>query len=219
MDKIKHVLEIDRVFYEIGNRKILQDIYLKLQTGNVTGLLGRNGSGKTTLMQILYGEKVSNEQSIRIDREIIQTTKRHPELMRFLPQFNFIPKSLTLQRIFSDFELNFQDFFIEFPDFEKFKNNKIKELSKGEQRIVELYLILVGSSKFILLDEPFSQIMPLHIAKIRSLILREKKNKAILISDHFYHDVLEVADDVFVLKDGKNYSVKNLKEIESLGYI
>lgn len=216
---MKHTLEIDRVFYEITNRKILQDIYLKLETNNVTGLLGRNGSGKTTLMEIIYGERNSNDQSLRIDSKVISTQKRHPELMRFLPQHNFIPKRLKTQRIFNDFGLLWSDFIQEFPDFTKFKNSKINQLSKGEQRVIEVYLILISKSKFALLDEPFSQIMPLHIEKIKELIAREKSTKGILISDHFYQDVLDVSDEIFVLKDGKNYPITDLSEIEKLGYI
>ena len=216
---MKNTLEIDRVFYEISNRKILQDIYLKIETNNVTGLLGRNGSGKTTLMEIIYGERNSNEQSLRINKEVIDTQKRQPELMRFLPQYNFIPKSLKIQRVFNDFGLLWNDFVQEFPDFKKYKNSNINQLSKGEQRVIEVYIILISKSKFTLLDEPFSQIMPLHINKVKELIVKEKSTKGILISDHFYQDVLGVSDDVFVLKDGRNYPVTDLSEIEKLGYI
>lgn len=52
---MNHKLEIDSVFLEFGNRRILSDIYLKCETDKIIGLLGRNGNGKTSLMNIIYG--------------------------------------------------------------------------------------------------------------------------------------------------------------------
>ncbi len=64
---MNHTLEVDGVILEFNSKRILQDVYLKSESGKVTGLLGRNGSGKSCLMKIIYGELVPNDKSVRID--------------------------------------------------------------------------------------------------------------------------------------------------------
>jgi ABC-type sugar transport system ATPase subunit len=61
-----HCLEADSIQLEFNGRRILSDIYLKCETGRITGLLGRNGEGKSCLMQIIYGT-LACEKSVRID--------------------------------------------------------------------------------------------------------------------------------------------------------
>lgn len=213
-----HTLEIDGVLLEFGPKRVLQDIYLKSETGKATGLLGRNGTGKSCLMKIIFGELVPYDMSIRINGNAIYNSYRNPHDVRYLPQVRFIPKSLTIKRVFEDFELDFSNFAHEFPDFKKFYKVKFKNLSGGEQRIVEIYSILASKTKFCLLDEPFSQVMPMHVETIKSLILREKKNKGIVITDHLYTHIIDICDDIYVLKEGKTFLTKSLQDIETLGY-
>ena len=97
---MKHILEADSIQLEFDNRKILSDIYIKFETGKITGLIGRNGQGKTCLMQIIYGS-LKCERSIRINKINQPKTFQIPELLMYLPQFNFIPKRLSLKRIIS----------------------------------------------------------------------------------------------------------------------
>lgn len=69
-----------------------------------------------------------------------------------------------------------------------------------------------------MLDEPFSQVMPLHIESIKNLIVREKKNKGIVITDHMYKYIIDICDNLYVIKDGKAYLTKGIQDIENLGY-
>jgi ABC-type lipopolysaccharide export system ATPase subunit len=215
---MNHTLEVDGVILEFNSKRILHDVYLKSETGKVTGLLGRNGSGKSCLMKIIYGELVPNDKSVRIDGHALPNRYRNPDDIRYLPQSEFIPKSLTVKRIFKNFELDFLDFANEFPEFEKFHNSKFKSLSGGEQRILEIYSILASKTKFCMLDEPFSQVMPVHVEKIKGLILREKKNKGIIITDHLYQYIIDICDNLYVISSGKTHLTKSLQDIERLGY-
>ena len=138
--------------------------------------------------------------------------------MRYLPQGRFLLNSLTIKRIFSDFELDFDDLIYSFPEFEKFFKSKLINLSGGERRIIEIYVILVSQTKFCMLDEPFSHVMPIHIDSIKKIILREKENKGIIITDHMYKHILDICDDLYVINDGKTYLTKNIRDIETLGY-
>ena len=89
---MKHSLEVDSIILEFDTKRILQDVYLKNETGKTTGILGRNGSGKTCLLNIIYGELKTNNKSIRLDGNAIYDGYRNPEILRYLPQFNFIPQ-------------------------------------------------------------------------------------------------------------------------------
>jgi ABC-type multidrug transport system ATPase subunit len=214
-----HILEVDSVILEFNSKRVLQDVYMKSETGKVTGLLGRNGSGKSCLMKIIYGDLLLTDKSVRLNGKSIDKEYRSPRDIRYLPQRQFMPKFLTIKRIFEDFELDFSDFKNEFPEFEKFYKSKLKNLSGGEQRIVEIYAILASKTKFCMLDEPFSQVMPLHVESIKNLILREKKYKGIIITDHLYKDIIEICDNLYVINNGKTYLTKSVQDMVTLGYI
>lgn len=213
-----NLLEVDSVILEFDSKRILQNVYLKIETGKVTGLLGRNGTGKSCLMKILFGELVPNDKSIRLNGEALVSTYRSPKDLRYLPQTKFIPDSFSVKKIFSDFELDFSDFANSFPGFEKFYTYKLRNLSGGERRIVEIYIILVSKTKFCMLDEPFSHVMPVHTDIIKKLILREKEKKGILITDHMYKHIIDVCDTIYVINNGKTHLTKSIHDLETLGY-
>jgi len=213
-----NILEVDSVILDFDSKRVLQDVYLKSETGKITGLLGRNGTGKSCLMKILFGELIPNDTSIRINGNSLISTYRSPKDLRYLPQTNFIPNSLTLKRILKDFELDFIDLTNSFPEFKKYYNSKLRSLSGGERRILEIYVILVSRTKFCMLDEPFSQVMPIHVDTIKKLILRERENKGIIITDHMYKHIIDICDSLFVIKDGKTHLTKTIQDIETLDY-
>lgn len=213
-----HKLEADGIELYFSSRKILSDIYIKCETGSITGLLARNGEGKTCLMNIIYGNLKASSRSVRFDGKSIFDAFKKPDLLTYLPQFNFIPTSLTLKRVFQDFDVSYINFEKDFPDFIGRQPEKIKNLSGGQQRLTEVYLLIKSKAHFTMLDEPFSHIMPLHIEKIKELLYQEKQNKGFLITDHLYQSVTDVSNSLYVLKDGKTHLTKNTREIESLGY-
>lgn len=213
-----NILEVDSIILEFGSKRVLQDVYLKSETDNVTGLLGRNGSGKSCLMKIIFGELTPIDKSIRINGSSLIGGYRSPRDLRYLPQTRFIPSSLTIKRILSDFRLDFADLTSNFPEFEKYYKSKLKKLSGGERRILEIYIILVSQTKFCMLDEPFSQIMPIHVETIKKLIVREKENKGIIITDHMYKHIIDICNNIYLIKDGKTFLTKSIEDIETLGY-
>lgn len=214
-----HTLEVDGVILDFGTNRVLQNVYLKSETGEITGLLGRNGAGKSCLMNIVYGELIPNNKSIRLNGISFVSDHRSPADIRYLPQFRFIPKTFKIKKIFDDFELNFSDFSLLFSDFTYFYNVPIGKLSGGEQRIVEIYAILASKTKFCMLDEPFSQVMPIYIDAIKRLIVREKRNKGIIITDHLYEHIIDICDDLYVISNGQTYLTEGLADLEKRGYV
>src|ERR1700730_15566000 len=96
-----HLLEADSISLEFGLRTILSDIHIKCRTGEIPGILARNGQGKTCLMRVLYGDLPPSSRSVRFDNHPVFEAYKQKELLLYLPQFNFIPEWLTLQRVFN----------------------------------------------------------------------------------------------------------------------
>lgn len=159
---MNNVLEIDSVIVNFGDKRVLSNVYMHCKTGEVVGILGRNGSGKTTLLRIIFGELETPDKSIRINGQVIHEAYKSVGLIKFLPQFNFMLKSISLKQVFKSFEIDFNDFVQIFPEFEKYYKRQLIEMSGGERRIVEIYTILTCKSLFCMLDEPFTHIMPVN---------------------------------------------------------
>lgn len=212
-----HILEADGIELEFYGRKILSSVYLKCETGKITGLLGRNGQGKSCLMNIIYGSLVC-EKSVRFDHVPQKAPFRRPDLLLYLPQFNFIPGRFSLKRVFKDFELSYSVFEQQFPEFASKYSTALGSLSGGERRLVELYVILKTRSQFALLDEPFTHLNPIQIEKVKELMREEKKQKGLLITDHMYKHVVDVCDNLYVLANGRTHLTGSMEDIERLGY-
>jgi len=214
---MNHILEIDSVLLEFDGRKILSDIYLRCDTGKITGLLGKNGQGKSCLMNIIYGS-LPCEKSVRFDHISIVESFKKPNLLMFLPQFNFIPKSLSIRSVFQDFELAYSQFQNTFSEFRIIDTTSIGDLSGGERRLIELYVIVKSASQFAMLDEPFTHLSPLQIEKAKKLLIAEKLNKGLLITDHIFRHIIDVSDRLYLLTNGQTYLTKSVSDIEALGY-
>lgn len=213
-----NTLEVDSVMVQFREYRVLQDVYIKCKTGEIVGLLGRNGSGKSTLLKVIIGEVSTNNKSIRIN-DISSPDYYKTGTISFLPQKNFIPKSMKVKTVFSLFESDFDDFLHYFPEQKVIHNEKLINLSGGARRLVEIYLILTSKSLFCLLDEPFSHVMPIHVEKIKELIDREKAKKGIIIIDHMYNHILEKSNRLYLIFSGKTHLIKQESELKAFGYI
>ena len=97
--------------------------------------------------------------------------------------------------------------------------DRIRTLSGGERRILECFVILRSRSLFAVLDEPFSQVAPLHVVTLKALIRAEKRNKGILLTDHMYRHVTDVADRLYVLANGQTYLTQGDEDLVRYGYL
>jgi ABC-type lipopolysaccharide export system ATPase subunit len=136
----------------------------------------------------------------------------------YLPQFNFIPKICSLHKVFKHFSIDYHEFQVSFPEFISRGKFTIGSLSGGERRLVELYVILKSPTQFVMLDEPFTHLNPIQIDKVKALIVTEKKNKGLLITDHMFQHVVDLSDRLYVLTNGQTYLTKNVQDIEMMGY-
>ena len=217
---MKNKLEIDSVFKYYDNRTILSDVYLKCETGDIIGVLGRNGTGKSTLLKIIYGILSANNKFIRINNKVRKRAYLYKNEISYLSQDHFIPTYFNVSkavRLFlkKDKVLDFKkDTFIQ-----QIYNKKINQLSSGELRYLEIKLILCNDSKFALLDEPYNGISPLLVKEINNLITESSNYKGIILTDHSYKNVLSVSTQIYLIKDCATKKLKNKEELIRYGYL
>ena len=214
------LLEADSIRREFGRKQVLTDISFRCQPGDIIGLLGRNGSGKSTLLKILFGTLYTDYKFIRINDTIMGQPFKTKHTIAYLNQDNFLPKNITVKQVFEIYsgELDAKGF-IEDEVLSKVLLTKIGNLSGGESRYLEVKLLLCLNTLFVLLDEPFNGISPLHIDLIKTMIKDKALKKGIVLTDHDYRNVLDVANKYYLLFDGGLRSVETKQDLIDWGYV
>ncbi|WP_078210600.1 ATP-binding cassette domain-containing protein [Flavobacterium sp. LM5] len=154
---MKHVLKIDSIQKKFDLKTILSDVYLKCETGDIVGLLGRNGSGKSTLLQLIFGLLKADFKFIRVDGVVKSKTSELFNEISYLSQDNFLPRNFSVAKVIAlSIKKDKINAFYSDETITTLKNKSIAELSSGELRYLEIKLVLSNSSKFALLDEPYN---------------------------------------------------------------
>ncbi len=213
------IIELDNVELYFKEKRILNGIYLKAETGKITGILGSNGCGKSCLLTILFGSLKPKYKLIRINNTPILKSLYKTKLAAYLPQYHFIPDRLKIIKVFKIFKISWSKFITYFELFSTYKNMNFNKLSGGERRLIEIYIILKSHRKIILLDEPFSNVSPLHIETLKTIIAEEKQNKVIIITDHMYNYIVDVSDTIYLIKNGSTKLINNVIELEDYKYL
>jgi len=217
---MSNLLEIDSVIKSYGGEHILTDVYLKCQTGDIIGMLGRNGSGKSTLLKILFGTLQAERKSIQIDGKFYNQPYKTFHEICYLPQHSFLPRHLRISKVIELYlEKKQIDTFMDDSILSNLENEKISHLSGGELRYLEIKLLLHVDCKFVLLDEPFNGVAPIMVTEIKKLIKETSKTKGIILTDHDYRNVLDVANQFCLIYDGGIKKIKDKKELVKWGYI
>lgn len=215
----KHILEVSGIQKSFNNKLLLSDIYLKIQTGEIVGLLGRNGSGKSTLFKIIFGIIPASDKSIFIDG-ISKNNSSALNEISYLHQNQFIPNHFSVFKTISlSIDKQKVALFCEDDFLKPLLKQKIRNLSFGELRYFQVKLILFNTSKFVLLDEPFSGLSPKMIEKVVELVKENALQKGIFITDHNYRNVMDIATNLLSLKDGKVHEINEKAELFKKGYL
>ena len=217
---MSNLLEIDSVVKSFDMHVVLTDIYLKCRTGDIIGMLGRNGTGKSTLMKILFGTLRADTKFIRIDGKVYNQPYKTINEICYLPQDSFLPKHLSIEKTIELYlGKNQVQNFLEDPILQKLNTSKISYLSGGELRYLEIKLLLHTDCKFILLDEPFNGVSPILVGEIKKLILKTSEFKGIILTDHDYRNVLDVANQFCLIYDRGIKRIDDKEELVRWGYI
>jgi ABC-type multidrug transport system ATPase subunit len=216
----KHLLEIDSIQKNFGHQSIVSDVYLKCETGDIIGILGRNGCGKSTLLKIIFGVVSADFKFVRIDGKVQLKAAALFRDISYLHQDSCIPKSLSVKKAIqlSIPKEELLDFYAD-EMIHNIRDKKTRHLSGGELRYLEIKLALRNPSKFVLLDEPYNGLSPLMGEKINQLILDNSARKGIIITDHNYQNVTSVATQLTLMKEGKLHYLKDKMELVEKGYL
>lgn len=212
-------LEIDSIYFEYKGTPILSGTYLKIVKGEIIGILGRNGSGKSTLFKIIFGALKPTFGNIKIDGLATKHGYKNQHV-QLLPQEGFLPDYMSLSYAMKLFSQQVSDF-SDIEDHLEIRGKlKVGHLSLGQRKIFECALLMNTPSPFLLLDEPFDGVAPIHIEGLTQLIKNKSVNKGILITDHKYEEVMEVSDRLLVIQSGQTRPIEKTPEaLELAGYL
>lgn len=216
---LSKLLEADSVRIAFQGRSILSDISIRCRSGSVVGLLGRNGCGKSTLLQIIFGSLEVEDAIIRIDGVPAKPIYKAPWYCSLLPQQPFLPWNISIGKACKLFSIDFKDAASEIPQLQNESEKLVAELSYGSIRLLEIYLVIKKKGDFCLLDEPFNGLSPIAREQVQSWIRETLPQKGFLISDHDYRSVMDICDELYLLRDGKNWLCKNEEDLIKGGYL
>ncbi|MEP6961223.1 MAG: LPS export ABC transporter ATP-binding protein [Acidobacteriota bacterium] len=198
-------------------RKVVDDVSIRVEQGEVVGLLGPNGAGKTTSFYIIVGLILPDSGRVLLDDEEITSLAMYQRARRgisYLPQEASVFRKLTvednLMAILETLPISRRDRrdrmnrLISQLGLEQVRHSKGYVLSGGERRRVEIARSLVIEPSFLLLDEPFSGIDPIQVMELQRIILDLKNSGiGILVTDHSVEKTLAVTDRAYIINDGK----------------
>lgn len=215
-------LELHKATKSFGKKDILTDVSFSCETGEILGIFGRNGCGKSTLLKIIFGTLKASKIELSLNHkpqnpsQVILQKK-----IAYLPQHSFLPKNVKVRDIIPMYykSQEKQDAIFYDPLIAQIAAKKVGELSIGQLRYFQVLLIGNLDREFLLLDEPFSMIDPLYKVKISELLSQLKQEKGIIITDHYYKDVLNIATKNMIIKDGLSQIIHSEEELRNLGYL
>jgi lipopolysaccharide export system ATP-binding protein len=200
-----------------SGRKVVDNVSLRVEQGEVVGLLGPNGAGKTTSFYITVGLISADSGTVLLDDDAITQLPMYLRARRgisYLPQEASIFRKLTVEEnlmaILQTLPINGRERrermknLIDDMGLETVRHSKGYMLSGGERRRCEIARSLVLQPDFILLDEPFSGIDPIQVIELQRIIgdLR-KKGIGILVTDHNVRETLAVTDRAYIINAGR----------------
>ena len=210
-------LETREISKSYAGRKVVDDVSVFVEQGEVVGLLGPNGAGKTTSFFMIVGLIPPDSGCVYLDEEDITRLAMYQRARRgvsYLPQEASVFRKLTvgenLMAILETLPISGRERrarlseLLEQLGLEKVRDSKGYMLSGGERRRVEIARSLVIMPNFLLLDEPFSGIDPIQVLELQRIIFDLKRSGiGILVTDHNVRETLTVTDRAYIINNGR----------------
>ncbi|HNE50633.1 MAG: LPS export ABC transporter ATP-binding protein [Chitinophagales bacterium] len=223
------VLRSEHLIKTYSKRKVVNDVSIQVNQGEIVGLLGPNGAGKTTTFYITVGLVTPDAGRVYLNDKDISTVamyKRAKLGIGYLPQENSVFRTLSVEDnikaileftpLTKDQQREKLELLIEEFGLNHVRKTKGKLLSGGERRRTEIARALASDPKFILLDEPFAGIDPIAVEDIQQIVSKLKeKNIGILITDHNVQETLSITDRAYLLFEGKILKQGTAEELAS----
>jgi lipopolysaccharide export system ATP-binding protein len=213
-----NIFRADNLIKQFGRRRVVDQVSLSVNSGEVVGLLGPNGAGKTTSFYMMVGLINANKGNIYLNDQDITHTPMHIRArmgIGYLPQEASIFRKLSvvdniMAIIETRSELNKKDkqlllqTLLDDLQIDHIRGNTGISLSGGERRRVEIARALATEPQFILLDEPFAGVDPISVLEIQRIIRQlTEKNIGVLITDHNVRETLGICQRAYILSSGQ----------------
>lgn len=206
-----------------GQRTVVEDVSMSVESGEVVGLLGPNGAGKTTCFYMIVGLVAMESGHITIDGYSIGRMPMHERARRglsYLPQEASVFRKLTVEEnIRAVLELRQQadgkqlpesdivrelDTLLDELQIAHIRTSLASALSGGERRRVEIARALATAPRFILLDEPFAGVDPIAVLEIQRIVrFLKDRGIGVLITDHNVRETLGICDHAYIISEGR----------------
>ncbi len=210
-------LKAENLIKQYKKRKVVNEMSLEVNQGEIVGLLGPNGAGKTTTFYMVVGLVQPDAGKVYLDDEDITSKAMYQRAQKgvgYLPQEASVFRDLTVEdNIRAVLEMTnkskqeqhdkTESLIAEF-GLEKVRKNLGKVLSGGERRRCEIARALATDPKFVLLDEPFAGVDPIAVEDIQEIVQKlVTKNIGVLITDHDVQATLNLVDRAYLLFEGR----------------
>lgn len=222
------VLAVRHLSKTYKSRKVVQDVSLTVESGEVIGLLGPNGAGKTTSFYMIVGLVASEGGSIVLDKNDLTKLpmdRRARQGLGYLPQEASVFRKLSVaQNIAAVLEIvpklsaedraqRLEGLLQEF-HITHIRDNLGMSLSGGERRRVEIARALASQPQFVLLDEPFAGVDPISVGDIQRIIRHlSELGIGVLITDHNVRETLGICDRAYIVNEGRIIAEGSAEEI------
>ena len=220
-------LRADNLVKIYKGRRVVNNISVEVQQGEIVGLLGPNGAGKTTSFYMIVGLIQPNEGEIYLEDQNITKLpmyKRAKLGIGYLAQEASVFRKLSVEEnIMAVLEMTNKtkaerkekvETLLEEFSLTHVRKNLGMVLSGGERRRTEIARALAVDPKFVLLDEPFAGVDPIAVEEIQGIVAKLKtKNIGILITDHNVNETLSITDRAYLMFEGKLLKAGTAEEL------
>ena len=210
------ILKAEEISKSYRGRKVVNNISIEVNQGEIVGLLGPNGAGKTTSFYMIVGIIKPEGGDIFLDEEVISSFPMYQRAQKgigYLAQEESVFRKLSVEDNilgileFTDLTKNQQkekaEQLMEEFGLVKIRKSRGDLLSGGERRRTEIARALANDPKFLLLDEPFAGVDPIAVEDIQSIVAHLKdRNIGILITDHDVQATLAITDRTYLMYQG-----------------
>ena len=201
------ILEFKDVCKNFGEKQVLKNINLQIESNKIIGLLGKNGSGKSTLFKLANDLLTVSSGSVLIDGNPVSVESK--KLVSYLPERPYLDPSNKVSDAINLFKTFYEDFDEEkaealLKDLDLDKNMRLSKMSKGMKEKVQLVLVMSRKAKIYILDEPLGGVDPASRDYILQTILKNfDENSTLLISTHMISDIEKILDEVIFIDNGE----------------
>ena len=215
----KSILKLEKISLKFGRKIILDNLNLKLNNGQILGLLGPNGVGKTTIFNLITGLVTPDFGSIFIGSDEVNKYPIYQRTLKykigFVPQHGGFFHDLTVYenlKAIAEITIDNQSYRNEKIDLliSKFELDSIRDikaelLSGGQKKKLVIAIALISSPKILLLDEPFAALDVMTIKTLQEIIvnLQSSNQISIILCDHQARDLLACVDTAAIIHNGK----------------